>query len=141
MVHYDLTEIDNYSDNCYTSLTHEQYDEIKNDKRIELMPCPIVKCEDGYIQMKRRTNTLIFLMATTLGFDEINERNYEQVFNRINYIEKLNGAYHSAKDFDGKVEPMYYTLDDIKKHIGLKTNGTPLNKTQFLSRISKQFNL
>jgi len=141
MVNYDLTEINDYTNTCYVDLTQEQYDEIQKEKRMEIMPCPIVKCDDGYIQMKRKTNTLIFIMATTIGFDEINERNYERVFSRINYVEKMNGAYHSAKDFDGKVEPLYFTLDDIKNHIGLKTNGERLTKTQFLSRVTNQFDL
>lgn len=141
MVHYDITEIKDYTKTCYVDLTQEEYDKIKNDKRIEIMPCPIVKCDTGYIQMKRKTNTLIFLMCTVIGHSEITPKSYKSVYARLNYIEKLNGAYHKVKDFDGNIEGLYYTEDDIKEHIGLKTNGERLNKTQFLSRISKQFNL
>jgi hypothetical protein len=141
MVTYDLTEISNYTNVCYNQLTQEEYDKIKSSKQLELMPCPIVQCDNGYIKMKRKTNTLIFLLSTSLGIDDITPKNYVSVYNRLNYIEKLNGAYHSSKDFDGNVEPEYYTLEDIQKHIGLKTNGIRLTKTQFLSKISKRFQL
>jgi hypothetical protein len=65
------------------------------------------------------TKALVFAtMSTHIG--EITEKSYEEFYARLHTFEKLHGPFVSYSD-----GPKHITLDQVKAHIGLKTNVFP----------------
>lgn len=79
------------------------------------------------------TDTLIW-MTMAVGIREIKESNYVEFYARLHFLEKLEGAFINA---DGK--PRYYTVEDVKRRIGLYTNVTDYTRTKFIAMKSKRF--
>ena len=73
---------------------------------------------DGY-EYTEVTNYIVWT-GLVLGVSEITEKNYVEVAARHEFLEK------------GRV-----TLEDVKKHIGLKLNVTDESNAKWLRRISK----
>ena len=71
----------------------------------------------------------IVLATIQVGLDEITNKNWEEFYKRINFVEKVTGCYYYK---DGK--PLYITQDEIKRLIGMHTNATKKTKTQFLNQ-------
>ena len=65
------------------------------------------------------------------GIGDITEKNYEEFFVRIAYIEKLNGTFLRKANF----KPRPITLADVRALIGLKTNVFPEEtRAKFIKR-------
>ena len=79
------------------------------------------------------TDTLIWL-TMAVGIREITEKNYVEFYSRLHFLEKLEGTFVNA---DGK--PRYYTIEDVKRRIGLSTNVTNYTRLQFINMKSKRF--
>jgi hypothetical protein len=84
-------------------------------------------------QLKEPYKTII-LTTMIIGLGEITEKNYTKFYNRINVIERLNGAFL----YDGEaMTPMYTQEDDIKRMIGLKVNVGNDTKAKFISTLKR----
>jgi len=79
------------------------------------------------------TNALIWAtMAVEMG--EITEANAEEFARRLSLWQTVNGAWLEYNDG----EAVYLTLEDVKLHIGLKTNVFPMMKPkQFAEKLVK----
>lgn len=88
--------------------------------------------------LKIETETLIF-MTMSLGMRGITEKNWKEFFTRMDAWEKLFGAILTSLDENGKRVPHPFTEEQIKAHIGLSTNASPLSDTQFRNHIWKTF--
>lgn len=77
----------------------------------------------------KKTEMLILAMPC-LGFPSITEKNYQGVFKRLWIWEKLHGALTGERTEDGAT-PSPFSLTDIRRHIGLKTNATSRTEKQF----------
>lgn len=64
------------------------------------------------------------------GFNEITEKNWEEVAQRIAIWQKFFGAYLSKGS-----DRVYITRLDVQRYIGLRTNASRMTKTQFNKRI------
>ena len=80
------------------------------------------------------TNCLIW---STISVDlrGITEENYSEFWLRIHLLEKLTGCFLNEKDPEtGKWGPRKITLDEIKAHIGLSCNVSPLSWREWLNK-------
>ena len=70
------------------------------------------------------TEALIWsTMATTIW--ELTEENYQRAYVRIATWERTFGSYVKAYAKDGRIVDRYITMEDVKAHIGLRTNAFP----------------
>lgn len=80
-----------------------------------------------------KTDTLIWL-TMAVGLGDITEKNYIEFYSRVRFIEKLSGAMAHTKDGD-----YFFTVDDIKRRIGLSTNVSNTTRKQFVDLKTKNF--
>lgn len=117
---YDFTKIKNHEEICTRKLV--EGDEGFNPK------------EDLY-----RTQPLaeaLVWMTIFIGMREITEKNWEQFYWRTRLLEVTTGAYRQTGtyDDDGKIihrEEQFFTIDEIKSMIGLRTNASEMTKAEF----------
>ena len=117
---YDFTNIENYQEKCTYKIKKEDADYDPN--------------QDLY-KNTDLAESLIW-MCLFIGMNQITEKNYEQFYNRTRILEATTGAYRNYGKYDenGKrigVEAKYFTKDEIKSMIGLRTNATKLTKAEF----------
>ena len=80
-----------------------------------------------------KTDTLIWL-TMAVGLGGITEKNYVEFYARIKFLEKLSGAMaHVGR------EEYFFTIDDIKRRIGLETNVSNTTRKQFVDLKTKNF--
>lgn len=120
--------------NAYREISKEEYDNSQELDGISKMP---TYYNDGkYFMMDRECYTLIYLCAICISIPEITRDNYRDVHRRISIHEKLFGAsmydYNPKKDI--KTE-RFFTLETIKKHIGIKTKSEWLDSKDWACTI------
>lgn len=127
---YDVVE----NKNAWREISKEEYFN-EEDKR-KIFQCPKFEEKGKYYEMNVETNMLIFLCGLIIGIPSITIENYEKVFNRIYLHEKINGATLSSYNPATKeTEPMYYTLEMVKKNVGIKTNGALTSRKVYRDKI------
>ena len=76
--------------NAYREISREEYE--TSDRSIFALP----RYEDAdsgkYYEMTTECNMLIYLLGVTIGIPELNEDNWERVYNRIHLMELSNGG-------------------------------------------------
>lgn len=77
-------------------------------------------------QLKSLLECLIWASMLT-GCNKITKDNWPEVYLRTAMVETVIGAYRRTSEGD----MVYFTPDDIKRCIGLKTNATALSKGKF----------
>lgn len=87
-------------------------------------------------EMNIVTHCLIWNMMS-IDMGKITEENVEEVFTRLKMVEKVSGP-PMWKGTGKDREPRGFTLDDVRRHIGMTTNVHTTTKTQFAARIAKQ---
>lgn len=75
------------------------------------------------------TETLI-LLSPALGLGEISETSWPLWYARLVALEAANGPSRT----DGK-DGIYFTVDEVRQHIGLKINVAPETDAKFYERI------
>jgi len=96
--------------------------------------CWIEDTEEGGVRLRGITETLIW-MTMMVGINEISEKTATEFFARASLEEALWGAMRSKGD-----ESVYVSIEDVRRHIGLKTNASPYTKTQWLCKVYRQWN-
>lgn len=80
-----------------------------------------------------KTDTLIW-MCLAVGIGDITEKNYVEFYSRVHFLEKISGSMaHVGK------EEYLFTVDDIKRRIGLTTNVSNTTRKQFVDLKTKHF--
>ena len=69
----------------------------------------------------------IILATMIVGMNEITIKNHGQFYNRIHLVEKVNGTF-----FYDLRSPVFITIEDIIRLIGVKTNASKKTKSQFI---------
>ena len=85
------------------------------------------------------TESLIW-SSMTCGFDEITEKNYKEIWFRVNLWETYKGSYISVRTKKDTYERYFITLEDIKKRIGLSTNADRETLKQNFTKLLKRLN-
>lgn len=81
------------------------------------------------------TNALIWgTMFVDMG--QITEENVDEFYARTVLQEKLSGAYLTETDDEGNHKPRYITYEDVRNHIGLRTNVSFVKRAQWLKRVT-----
>lgn len=78
---------------------------------------------------KGKSDYLCFALMG-VGISSVTERNWIDVFSRIEIVQRLEGAFISDNG-----EPVYYTPEDIERRIGYTTNASEFPWTQFCKGI------
>lgn len=74
--------------------------------------------------------------SMSTGIPEITLKNYKEVYTRIHALEVMEGRW--MIDNTGKVaKPVYITLANVKRWVGMKTNVSSMTRTQFMKRLSR----
>lgn len=81
-----------------------------------MLPSDVGLYQKGY-KVDSRTEALIWLSLSTM-IGEITEENHEEVFRRVQVIEKKHGAMLGDSE-----EAVFFTMADVKRRIGLKANA------------------
>lgn len=71
------------------------------------------------------TNQLIWF-SMSCGWNEITEKNWEKIAERIAIMQHITGPALAAQDGD-----IFITDEDVKMHIGLSTNATKMTEEKF----------
>lgn len=66
-----------------------------------------------------------------VGIGDLNEENLKEFYIRLKYLER-DGAFMTGND-----EPIYFTLEMLRKRIGLHTNAGYENRSAWKKRQSK----
>jgi hypothetical protein len=91
---------------------------------------------DGEKDHTPRTRAMIWATMYT-GIPHITEKNFEEFYVRVRLYERLFGA--GVERYEGGTHtPVYCTLDDVKKFIGLRTNADSMTDLQFDKRVMKR---
>lgn len=90
---------------------------------------PSMGIEAGQQYMNNTTYTLIWLLQA-VGIPSITPQTARDVYARITFLEKNRGAMR----YGPNRSDVFFTIDEIHRHIGLKTNATRQTETEFLKR-------
>lgn len=119
--------------NAYREVSKEEYEQESN----HFMYLPSYEEEGKYFVMNVECCKLIWVCGAIIGIPTIDEDNYEIIFNRINLYEKIFGCFmYKTNIHNQKVEDYPFTLDMIKNHIGLKTNGVFMSKIEWVKCVT-----
>lgn len=123
--------------NAYREISKEEHENILN--KGALFPTPTYYNDGRYYAMNCECHTLIWLCAICIHIPEITEDNYREVYRRISIHEKLFGAfmYNYNPQKDVKTE-RFFDLQMVKSNIGLKTNGSWLDKKEWAYSIMER---
>lgn len=91
--------------------------------------------EKGDRTVKPLTWTLT-LLTMAVGMGDITEKNYGEFYARLHLLETLSGGGYllERNGPDDEWRNRLFTLEDIRKHIGLHTNVGPETRAQFIKR-------
>jgi hypothetical protein len=105
---YELGQIENYKEVCYTG-------------------------EPGERKMSPVTHALIFItMSVDIG--RITEKNYLEFYTRAKFAAALFGSSLMKADEHGGYKERGITIEDVRAHIGLHTNVADKTRAYFVKR-------
>lgn len=80
------------------------------------------------------TRQSLIFATMVVGINEITADNARDFFLRVNFYERLMGAYRFAVDTekpDEGAQPLLFTYEDILQFVGLRTNAGRITDAQF----------
>lgn len=83
------------------------------------------------------TNALIW-GSMGIGMGQITEDNYHEFWMRMLIDDALNGFRITDVDDTGKRKPRAVTLEEVREHIGLRTNVTKETKTWMYNKLLRE---
>ena len=87
--------------------------------------------EEGEHRLNPVTNALIW-ETIVIGMNRITEKNWEEFAERVHISQQVHGA---CLHFKG--EEIFVLPCDVKRHIGLHTNASPVTKAKFKTNMFK----
>ena len=134
-LNWKISDIKDYKRVCFQTHvgTQEEMEEMVN--RVTFMgpdwSWPGQDDRSSVVRMHPRTHTLIF-SCMSLGMGEITEVNWEEFYARLHVLERVHGSLLMQ---DGL--PVYFTPDDVRRHIGLRVNVAEEKRPSFERRIMR----
>ena len=124
-LNYDITNVKDAWHEVHSDFVEE------NERSIFAIPTIV---EDGgkTMAMDNVVHSMIFL-TMSIGINEIKKSNSQLVFNRIKFLEKINGG-----SYDGSIP---FEIEWVDRCVGLKTNASLLTKAQFIRNHTKHLKL
>ena len=97
--------------------------------------------KDGARTMKGATEALIWA-TMIIGLPDITEKNAEEFYFRIRFYERAQGALRNMMSADGEgITPVFFSADEVRKHIGLCTNASRETRHAWIKRMSKRIDI
>lgn len=84
------------------------------------------------------TNALIMALMS-IGMSKITEANHLEVFFRLTVDSSILGAPMFYRDENGDPEENYFSLKDVKAHIGLSTNVSWKTSGQWIQSVKRRW--
>jgi hypothetical protein len=84
---------------------------------------------DGERQLNGVTN-IVTLLTVIVGIGHITEKNAAEFYTRVETLQRLQGGSFGRTS---KGEDYPITLDDVKRHMGLRTNVEDITRAKFVS--------
>jgi hypothetical protein len=123
--------------NAYRQISKEEY--TIYFKRNNIFELPTYYNDGEYFMMSIECYTLIWICGITIGIPNITEDNCEKVFNRISIHEKLFGSFMHQVNPKTEMKVEYpFTIDMIKQHIGITTNGIWMDTQEWKEKVMQQ---
>jgi len=116
---WNLTEIENREELCWT---------------IAEVDSPARGITKGDKILNPLTEGLIFA-TIVVGMGQLDKEGLDEFFARVSLYEKVNGAFMQEVSKEGEYRDRPFTLDDLKAHVGLRTNVTYEPRSEWLERI------
>lgn len=137
-LNFRLASIRDYATVCHDRRTFDTPEEASGLVRAEasyMGPNWAVDRDDPTgrtaIRMSVTTNMLIWA-SMLVGLPTITEANAEKWHKRLATVEAHNGAYRSR---DG--EDVFFTLDEVRAHVGLSTNVSTETDAAFRAKVKR----
>jgi len=148
-LNYNITQIDDKY--CWNKISKKQLQKEEKEKADKSNVIPIFSIprtekkddkqnEVGVYEMNTELYVLIFL-SMQIGINKFTKKNIHKVYNRINFMERLNENGFMTTGKGGNKESVRFTLEMLEKYIGLETNVSNLTKTQFIKMQTKRFDV
>jgi len=135
---WNIGRIRDYQTTCFDRRTFDTPEEATAFIRAEASYMGPNWCADGAdtsgrtaTRLSVTTNTLIWA-SLLVGLPEVSEANAERWFKRLATIEAHNGAYRTR---DG--EDVFFTLEEVKAHVGLSTNVSRETDAKFRAKVKR----
>ena len=123
---WSLEKIENYEEVCYRKA-------LAKDGNSEVDP----KTGEQLVRLAPTTEALVWYLGFSVGLHEITEENHEEVYRRIHVLESVGGPT-VGETKGGRFEGKRITLEDVRAHIGMDTNGIPMSKQKFKENVFKR---
>ena len=94
--------------------------------------------EEGERQLNPVTNALIW-ETMVIGMNRITDKNWEEFAERVHISQQVYGALLRCEAglIDDEGDELFVLPCDVKRHIGLHTNASPLTKAKFKTNMFK----
>jgi len=142
-LNWDLTDIDNHEEVCWDVVTdQEEADSIRKQGTRGFFAPAWHEDDDGNIKVLNPiTNALIWMMMGLGCQGKIDVKNVEDVVVQVMIEQRVAGAplrqREKGGDDEEKWEDRYITADEVRAHLGMKTNCFGNTKRRFKERIWK----
>lgn len=91
-----------------------------------------VRDYDQLTDNERVTRESLIWATMAIGMGEITDENAMEFYTRLSLLEKVTGASR----FDGEGKPLFFSPEDVKRFVGLRTNVFPKwTKAKFKTHI------
>jgi hypothetical protein len=96
----------------------------------------LIREEGGEWSVNLATAAVINYMPI-IGITELTSENAVDAYWRISLVQFIFGSYIEVKDGSGQGRPLFLTIDDIVRHVGLKTEGVTKTHTEFYNSVCR----
>jgi len=92
-----------------------------------------------YTSYLNPVTTALIWATIEIGLGRITEKNYAEFWMRMSMADGISGDGRLYEEHDdGKHRYRSVTLEEVKQHIGLRTNVSNITKTQFYNQMMKK---
>ncbi len=148
-LNYNITQIDDKY--CWNKIPQSQLNKEEKEKADKPNVIPIFsiprterkdgkKHQQGVYEMNTELYVIIFL-SMQIGINKFTKKNIHKVYNRINFMERLNENGFMTTGKGKNKESVPFTLEMLENYIGLETNVSNLTKSQFIKMQTKRFDV
>ena len=96
-----------------------------------------VKDYDQLTKEEMQVREVLIWATIGIGMSKITEKNYREFFARVNFSEKVGGAWTHGEG----MKPVYITIEDVRRFIGLYTNASEYSRAKFIKlHVDRHFN-
>jgi hypothetical protein len=129
---WEITAIDDYEAVCWDIITDpSEAEQVRKHGTQGFFAPSWYEDDDGNVKvMNAVTNALIWMMMGLGVGGKITAQNVEEVVLQVAIEQRVFGPTLRQKRGDGEWEPRYITPDEIRAHIGLRTNAFGKDNTK-----------